>query len=97
MLCTKSFWLADQALLVLLGLWQKLQVTASLRWPAWKSGPTPSETWHPLHLEVATMGWGLPFESERRPVKPLATFQTSGGGTIRPPLPPKPLAFGVYG
>ena len=82
----KSFWLPDHALLVWFGLWQKLQVAASLRWPAWKSGPTPSVTWQPSHLALATMA--------RRPVKPVATFETSGGGTIRPPTPAK-VAFGV--
>src|SRR5437763_3867691 len=89
MLCTKSFWFADQPLLLWFGLWQKLQLLESLRWPAWKSGPTPSETWQPLHLELSTMA--------RRPVKPVATIQTSGAGTMRPPLPAWPLAFGVYG
>ena len=38
----KSLALADQALLVWLGRWHQEQVGASLRWPAWKSGPTPS-------------------------------------------------------
>ena len=91
MLCTKSFWFADQPLLLWFGLWQKLQLVASLRWPAWKSGPTPSETWQALHFSFATM--------VRRRVKPVATFQTSGAGTIRPPLPPLPPfgSLGVYG
>ena len=77
---TKSLALADHALLVWLGRWHQLHVPASLRWPAWKSGPTPSETWHEPHLLLSTMA--------RRPVKPVATIDTSGGGTISPPTPP---------
>src|SRR5262249_53953561 len=90
MLCTKSFWFADQALLVRFGLWQKLQLGESLRCPAWKSGPTPSVTWQPPHLVLSTMGLAAPvasFGSARRPRKPVATIQTSGGGTMRPPWP----------
>src|SRR3954469_476606 len=84
-LCTKSFMFADQALLVLLGVWQNVQGGAALRCPAWKSGPTPNETWQPLHLELAT--------TTRRAVKPVATIETSGAGTIRPPFP-VPLTAG---
>src|SRR3954470_5442471 len=88
MLWMKSFWFADQPLLVWFGRWQKLQLVASLRWPAWKSGPTPSDTWQAAHFVLSTMA--------RRPVKPDATFQTSSAGTMRPPLPAWPLAFAVY-
>ena len=56
MLCTKSFWFADQALLVLFGVWQKLQLAESLRCPAWKSGPTPSVTWQALLYDHALLG-----------------------------------------
>src|SRR3954447_10119047 len=89
MLWMKSFSFADHALLDWFGRWQKLQLDESLRCPAWKSGPTPRLTWHALHFVLSTIA--------RRPVNPVATFQTSGGGTIRPPLPANPLAFGVYG
>src|SRR3954453_2852806 len=93
MACTKSFWFADQALLVRFGLWHQLQVAASLRWPAWKSGPTPSETWQAAHFEVATM--------LRRAVKPVATLVMSRAGTTRPPCPPERPgsagSFAVYG
>jgi hypothetical protein len=56
----KSFWLPDQALLVWFGRWHQLHVPASLRWPAWKSGPTPSDTWQAPHLLLSTIA--------RRPV-----------------------------
>src|SRR5678816_2776127 len=88
MLWMKSLAFAAQPLLDWFGRWHHEQVAASLRWPAWKSGPTPSVTWQPAHLVLSTI-W-------RRPVNPVATLDTSGGGTISPPMPPKPLAFGVY-
>src|SRR5690349_21302184 len=89
MLWMKSRAFAAQPLLVWFGRWHHAQVVASLRWPAWKSGPTPSVTWQPSHRALSTI-W-------RRAVNPVATLDTSGGGTISPPAPPKPLAFGVYG
>src|SRR5207302_5753141 len=92
MLCTMSFSFPDQPLLFWLGLWQKLQVAASLRWPAWKSGPTPSDSWQPWHFAVETIA--------RRAVKPVAAIETSGAGTTRPPFPPLlpgfAGSFGVY-
>src|SRR3954453_6422977 len=97
MLCTKSFWFADQPLEVRFGRWQKLQLAASLRWPAWKSGPTPSDTWQAAHFCVATI-WrrcakrGVPLGSLSS-----ATFQTSSAGTMSPPVPAWPFGFGVYG
>src|SRR4051812_17848522 len=88
MLWTMSFWSPAQPLLVWFGLWQKLQVAASLRWPAWKSGPTPRVTWQAAHLKGAT--------TARLAVNPVATVDTSKAGTIRPPLPAYEV-FGVYG
>src|SRR5437762_2475149 len=85
----KSLAFPAQALLVRIGRWHQLQLLESLRWPAWKSGPTPRVTWQLSHLELSTIA--------RRPVNPVATFETSGGGTIRPPVPAKPLAFSAYG
>src|SRR3954452_10541597 len=86
---TKSFWLADQALLVRFGVWHQLQVADSLRWPAWKSGPTPRLTWQALHFVLSTM--------DRRLVNPVAGFHMSSAGTMRPPWPPASgLAFGAY-
>ncbi len=82
-----------QPLLVRLTVWQNVQVGASLRWPAWNVGLTPSAPWQVLHFALSTM--------TRRPVKPVATFHTFGGGTARPPVPPTPplteAGLGVYG
>jgi hypothetical protein len=47
--------LADQPLLVWFGLWQKAQVGASLRWPAWKVGLAPSCSWQAVHLLFSTI------------------------------------------
>ena len=78
--CTKSLALAAQPLLVWLGRWQNAHVPASLRWPAWKSGPTPSDTWQAPHLLLSTMA--------RRAVNPVATMWTLfyGGDTFCPEL-----------
>src|SRR5256885_10992318 len=102
MLWMNSRTFADHALLVWLGRWQNAQLVASLRWPAWKSGPTPSDTWQALHFAFETiarlaLNRGLPSGSLSS-----ATFQTSSAGTMRPPTPPRrPGAagesFGVYG
>src|ERR1035437_9460998 len=85
--------LTGQPLLVLLTLWQKVQVCASLRCPAWNVGLTPRAAWQLLHFAVSVM--------RRRPVKPVATFQTFGAGTLRPPTPPTPpftvAALTLYG
>src|ERR1041384_2862577 len=86
MLWMKSLAFAAQPLLDWFGRWHHAHVVASLRWPAWKSGPTPSVAWQPAHLALSTI-W-------RRGGNPVATFETSGGGTTTPPMPLEPLAVG---
>src|SRR3954468_6647507 len=85
----KYFEPAAQPALVLFGVWQNEQVGPSLRWPAWNVGATPSAPWQFLHLLLSTI--------ERRAVKPVAVFHTSGGGTLRPPCAlPSLLPLGTH-
>src|SRR5262245_17418987 len=71
---------ADQALLVMLGLWHHEHVVASLRCPPWNASlvKVPSSWWHLLQRASSTTG--------RRPVKFAATFCAFGAMTIRPPI-----------
>src|SRR5689334_9799686 len=71
---------ADQPLLVLFGVWHHEQVVPSFRWPAWKASSVnaPSSRWQALQRWSSTIA--------RRPLKPVATFCTSGATTIRPPV-----------
>ena len=70
------------ALLVWFGRWHQLQVAGVVALAGVEVGADAQRDVAGAHLALSTIA--------RRPVNPVATFDTSGAGTMSPPSPPNP-------
>src|SRR5674476_686886 len=86
--CTASLMFTPQPLLTRLTLWQKVQVGASLRWPAWKvlAVNTPSTWWQALQRAFSTIARRAVAAVKPAGSVPLTSLATLGAGTLKPPI-----------